>query len=282
MSTDNVFGADNQQETLYLFYYTGFCCGEISCSLLKLSNRKSKIGGVYYTPDITISNADKSLLEECNQVIADGCGVISKIKGGYNLSIRGKIKVKKTLNFFKNYPPILGDLVLSRLALISKSIVVLEGRKSYRRSRSEQEQLEKIRRQFVKIKATAIPISKYPQKNINQDAIGYFLSGILDAEGSVGLKSNGSRKQPFLAVAMKDYKIVELFKDFLKVGNIHRRPKEKIYHFEIGAKNEVLFALQLFSDKYPSRLKKVRKRIYKLQRILNDYTPGTRINREMI
>lgn len=282
MSTDNVFGADNQQETLYLFYYTGFCCGEISCSLLRLSNRKSKIGGVYYAPDITISNADKSLLKECNQIVADGCGVISKIKGGYNLSIRGKVKVKKILNFFKNYPPIVGDLVLSRLALINKAIEVLENRKSYRRSRSEQKQLERIRKQFVRIKATAIPISKYPQKIINQNAIGYFLSGILDAEGSVGLKSNGSRKQPFLAVAMKDYKIVELFKDFLKVGNIHYRPKEKIHHFGIGVKREVLSALRLFSDIYPSKLKKVKRKISKLQRILNDYTPGSRINRDMI
>jgi len=277
MPTDNVFGADNQQETLCLFYYTGFCCGEISCSLLRLSNRKSKIGGVYYTPDITISNADRTLLEECNQIIADGCGNISRIKGGYNLSVRGKIKVKKILNFFKNYPPIVGDLVLSRLFLINKAIEVLESRKSYRRSNSEQKQLERIRKQFIEIKATANPISKYSQKVINQDAIGYFLSGILDAEGSVGLKSNGSSKQPFLAVAMKDRKIVELFRDFLKIGHIHYRPKEKIHHFEIGAKREVLFALQLFSDKYPSKLEKVKKRIHKLQRILNDYTPEPKL-----
>lgn len=63
MPTDNASSADNQQETVQVpYFFTGFCCGEISCSLLRLSNRKSKTGGVYYTPDITITNADYSLL----------------------------------------------------------------------------------------------------------------------------------------------------------------------------------------------------------------------------
>ncbi len=79
MPTENASSADNQQEALSNFYYTGFCVGEMSCSLLKLSNKKSKNGGVYYMPDITISNQYKPLLEEMNKIIADNEGVISSI-----------------------------------------------------------------------------------------------------------------------------------------------------------------------------------------------------------
>ena len=276
MSTKNVSVADNQQETSNeLYYFTGFCCGEISFSLLKLSNRKSKKGGIYYTPDITVSNADLSLLKKLNSVVANNCGVISKVKGAYNLSFRGKIKVKKILIFFAKYPPIIGDLFQSRLTLIIRAVKILEADKSYKRSIQKQNQLEKIRTQFSQIKKTAIPISSFPQTIFDKNKIGYFLSGVFDAEGSVGLKTNGARKQPFFAIAMKDVKIVELFKSFIGFGNLHLRPKEKMIHFEIGAKKEVLFALQEFSEVFPSRLLKVRRKIEKLRRILNDYTLGS-------
>lgn len=269
-----MLGADNQQEMFNEFYYfTGFCCGEISFSLLKLSNRKSKKGGVYYTPDITVSNADKSLLKKINKAIADNCGIISKVKGAYNLSFRGKEKVKKVLTFFSKYPPITGDLVQSRLALITNAVEILEADKSYRRSYLKQIQLEGIRSQFSQVKKTAIPISNFPQRFFRKDTIGHFLSGVFDAEGSIGLKSNGTHKQPFVAIAMKDRKIVELFRNFFKVGHIHARPEENIYHFEVGAKKEVLFVLQLFSKTYPSKLSKVRRKGEKLKQILNDYTP---------
>ena len=278
MPTENVSGADNQQETSFEFYYfTGFCCGEISISLLRLSNRKSKKGGVYYTPDITVCNADLPLLKEVNSVIADDCGVISKVKGAYNISFRGKKKVKKVLSFFKKYPPIAGDLIKSRIALIIKAIEILEANRSYRRSSQKQIQLEEIRTQFSQIKKTAISISNFPQKIFRKNAIGHFLSGVFDAEGSVGLKSNGKYKQPFVAIAMKDRKIVELFKDFFRVGHFHERPKENILHFEIGAKKEVLFVLHQFSENYPSRLLKVKRKMEKLRRILNDYTLGSQL-----
>jgi hypothetical protein len=272
MPTENAPGADNQQETLEFLYFTGFCCGEISFSLLRLSNRKSNKGGVYYTPDITVSNADLALLKEVNLVIAENCGIISKVKGAYNLSFRGKIKVKKVLSFFAKYPPIAGDLFQSRYVLIIRAIKILEAGKSYRRSIQKQKLLEKIRTQFSQVKKTAVPISSFPQKTFDKNKIGYFLSGVFDAEGSVGLKTNGNRKQPFFAIAMKDVKIVELFKSFIGFGNIHPRPKEKMIHFEIGAKKEVLFALQMFSENYPSKLAKVRRKIERLKRILNDYT----------
>ena len=273
-----MIGADNQQETLPCcpYYFTGFCCGEISVCLLRLSNRKSKKGGVYYTPDITISNADLVLLREVNREIADNYGVISKIKGGFNLSIRGKAKVKIALAFFDKYPPIVGDLVLSRLLLIRKALEILESQKTHTRSPNMQKQLDRIRQKLSDIKKTAVPIRNFTQVNFNPNAIGYFLSGLLDAEGSVGFKSNGTGKQPFIAVAMKDVKIVELFKMFLKVGHIHERPKEKMLHFEIGARNDVLKILNVLLNIYPSKLRKVIRRMRQVKWILNDYTLGSR------
>ncbi len=266
--------ADNQQETsANLFYYTGFCVGEFSCSILRLSNRRSKTGGVYYTPDITISNAELSLLKEINSVVAGNLGVITSIKGGYNLSVRGKNKVKKILSFFTEYPPIAGDLAQSRLLIIHQALSILEKQKSFRRTIKTQKRLEKCRELLKRLKETANPLKAFPQKIFSKNAIGYFLAGILDAEGSVGIKKSGSRFQPFVAVAMKDKKIVELFKDFLGVGHIHGRPKEKIYHYEIGSREAVLKSLKVFLEDYPVKLSKMRKRSNDLRRILNDYTP---------
>lgn len=275
MSTDNVSGADNQQETCVSFYYfTGFCCGEGSFSLLKLNNRKSKNGGVYYTPDFTVSNAEIILLKELNNIITGGLGIISKIKGGYNLSFRGKKKVKKAISFLKKYPPPVGDLFQSRLLLLERAINLLEAERGYRRSNKLQHELENIRNQFLKVKKTAVPVSEFPRKKFDRRSQGYFLSGVFDAEGSVGFKSNGSKGQPFFAVAMKDHKIVELFKDYFKVGNIHMRPKEKMIHFEVGAQKEVKDLLLSFFKKYPPKLRKMRQRVDNTLRILNDYTQG--------
>lgn len=266
--------ADDQQETsVNLYYYTGFCVGELSCSLLRLSNRKSKNGGVYYTPDITISNADLNLLKEINLAVVRNLGVISPIKGGYNLSIRGKKKVKIILNFFTKYPSITGDLAQSKLFLIRKAFSILESQRGYRRNIKTQKQLEKCRESFKKLKKTAKPLKIFPQRTFSKNAVGYFLAGILDAEGSVGRKKNGSRFQPFIAVAMKDKKIVELFKKFFKCGHIHDRPKENMFHWEVGSKSAVLEVLKVFSEIYPIKLFKMRKRIKDLRRILNDYTP---------
>lgn len=225
-------------------------------------------------PDITVSNADMSLLQEINQVVAGGFGVITPIKGGYNLSMRGKRKVKKVFAFFAKYSPIVGDLTLSKLLLLQEAMKILESRKSLRRSLKQQNQLEKIRESFREIKLTAIPSSIFLQKLFDQGSIGYFLSGVLDAEGSVGMKKNGSeKKQPFIAVAMRDRKIIELFLSYLNCGHIHFRPKDKLYHFEIGARSEVLETLQLFSEVYPSKLLKMRSRMENLRQVLNDYMP---------
>lgn len=268
-------GADNQQETLldHLYYYTGFCIGEFSCSLLKLSNRKSKKGGIYYTPDITISNKELPILMEVNCLVASGLGIITSIKGGYNLSVRGKRKVKKILHFFDRYPPIAGDLACSRIFLMRKVLTQLESQRTYRRKNEVQDQLEKYRKMFKKLKRTAVPIKNFRQTNFREQSIGYFIAGVLDAEGSIGIKKCGLRSQPFVAVAMKDKKVIELFKSFLRVGNIRLRSRDKLYHYECGSKSAVLKILGIFSTIYPSKLSKTKKRINDLQRILNDYTP---------
>jgi len=222
MPPDKAASADNQQETLQSFYYyTGFCCGEISCSLVRFRNPTSLTGGVRYYPDITISNADDRHLNEINQVIGGGLGIISPIKGGFNLKFRGKRKANRLLAFFDSYPPIVGDLFQSRLALLRYSIAVLQCRTTRKHSRNDRDILEHIRDQFVYIKKTGKPLRTFSQHQQDSMAIGYFLAGVFDAEGSVGLKSRGigKTKQPFFAVAMKDQRVVELFHSFLGVGH---------------------------------------------------------------
>ena len=197
-------GADNQQETSKSFYYTGFSVGELSCSILKLHNRKSKNGGIYYTPDLTISNADKKLLHDIDEVCGDNLGVVTKIKGGFNLSFRGKKKVKQLLSFFDSCPPIAGDLTLSKIEIIKKAISVIEGERTYRRSEETRNQLEECREKLKTIKQSGLAKKSFMTQPRSNSDIGYFLSGIFDAEGSVGMKRSGKRMQPFAAVAMKD------------------------------------------------------------------------------
>lgn len=264
--------ADNQQETFTsYFYYTGFCAGELSCSLLKLKNRKSKTGGIYFTPDITISNAEISLLKEISFVIGKNCGVISRIKGGFNLSFRGKEKVKKVLSFFHKFPVICGDLTQSKIFILEKCLSVLEKQREYKRSLTTQKNLERFRAMFKTLKKNSCPSQIFPQKEFRKEFIGYFLSGVFDAEGSVGMKKHGRYFESFAAVAMKDEKIVKLFHKFLQIGHVRLR-KDGMWHFECNRRFDVLKILDFFSEKYPGKLVKMRQRIKSLKRILNDYT----------
>ena len=268
---DNVSGADNQQETLQNFYYTGFCCGEMSCSVIRQTRPYGS--GFSYHPDMTISNADLELLEEIRNNLTAGKGIISPIKGGYNLSIRGKRRVKRVLSFFEIYPVLVGNIANTKLDLLSKAVRILSQKgRSTRRIDGEVEEIEKIRSQLRSLKLSGT-LARYSKQINNKDAVGYFLAGVFDAEGSVGMKQSASQ-QPFFAVAMKDKEIIRLFHDFLRIGNMRYR-KDEVYHFEIGAKMEALLALDIFLNRYPSRLKKMRTKMYKLQRILRDYTPGS-------
>lgn len=274
MQSDNVFSADNQQETQrvpHYFYYTGFCVGELTCSIIKASNKGR---GFYFTPDITISNLDKDLLQEINQVIASDIGVISPIKGGYNLKFRGKRKVKVVFEFFHKYPAIAGDLAQRKLELLH-SVLPAIGKTSTVQERMKV--IEACRKDLKALKLNSYVEEKIKPFHFSNDEIGFFLSGIIDAEGSCGLKKSGRRLEPFFAVAMKDRKIIELIKEFLACGNIHQRSDDGLYHWETNKKLDVLKVIEFFTTQYPSKLKKMRERMGNVKRILNDYTPRPQV-----
>ena len=269
MSSDNASGADNQQETLYIpnnFYYTGFCVGELSCSLIKASNKGK---GFYFTPDITISNADRILLQEINGVIGTSSGIISPIKGGYNLSFRGVKKVRKVLHFFNHYPVISGDIAKRKIELI-KNVLPAIGKDSTVYNRFDV--MEKCRKDLKDLKLNGF-VSKAKSIHFKKNSIGFFLAGIMDAEGSCGFKKSGKRDEPFLAVAMKDKRIIELFQEFFSSGHIHKRSDDGLFHWEVNKTTDVLKIIKIFTHIYPSKLLKMRERITNVERILNDYTP---------
>lgn len=268
MSGNNVTSADNQQETLY--YFSGFLTGEGSISLIKASNTKGRTG-FYYTPDITISNADRDLLKTANQIMAKGRGIITPIKGGYNLSIRGKEKVKIVLAFLERYPPICGDLIHEKLDLLIRAVEILslkEGKN--KRQVGEEEKVESIRVRLREIKKTAQAKSYIHTREMNRDEIGFFLSGLVDAEGSMGMRRCGARFQPFFSVAMREKAVIDLFREYIGFGNIYYRPVSKLYHFETGKREYVKRLCSYFLQTYPVRLKKNQDRLLQLQRILND------------
>jgi hypothetical protein len=274
MSGDNVASADNQQETLY--YFSGFLTGEGSVSIIRATNTKGR-PGFYFTPDITISNADIALLRETNRNLGKSSGVISPIKGGYNLSFRGKRKVKDILEFLDRFPPICGNLIQEKLTLMKSAMTILsqkEGRNT--RLQEEEKKIERIRMKLKNLKKTGyakhVPISK----SITQKEIGYFLAGVVDAEGSMGLRKCGTYFQPYFSVAMKEKAVIDLFKRFFKIGHIYYRPASNLFHYETGKKADISFLCDTFLRKYPVKIQKNTNRLIKLQRTLNDYTPNPR------
>lgn len=262
-------GADNQQATNQFceFYYTGFCVGEMSCSLIRATNRKSK--GFYFTPDLTISNADLGLLREVNRAITSSVGIISPIKGGYNLSFRGRRKVEAVLQFFEKFPVIAGDIAQRKLELLESTLPAIG---KYSKVLNKAVVVEELRKGFKDLKRYGFLKEESHIARFDNDAIGFFLAGIIDAEGSCGLKKSGLYRQPFFAVAMKDRKIIELVKSFLNCGHIHLRSDDGLFHWEVGSKADVLKVIKIFTDQYSSRLPKMKDRMQKLRRSLNDYT----------
>lgn len=267
--------ADNQQETtlssIRNFYYSGFCAGEMSCSIIKAFDRSQK--SYYYTPDLTVSNKDISLLKEINSVFGKGRGIITKIKGGYNLSFRGKEKVRNILRYFETYPIITGEIAINKLEILRNALKVLDNTKNaIRRSPLQKVAIEGYRSLFKMLKQKGIPI--YPSKNcvVSDKVKGNFLAGVIDAEGSIGFKKSGRRSQPYFAFAMKDRKIVELLKDFLKDGNVRKR-RDGVYHYETNSKKTLLKIVHIFTNKYPSKHREMKKRMEVLKgRLLNDCT----------
>ena len=267
-----MLGADDQQETLQVskFYYTGFCVGELSCSVIRATDKRGR--GFYFMPDITVSNADLDLLKEINQIVASNFGNISPIKGGYNLKFRGKKKVEKVFQFFQNYPVISGDLAKRKLELLENVLPAI-GKNS--KIQDREEVIEKCREDLKDLKLNGY-VKKTDRNYYHNDEIGFFLAGIIDAEGSCGLKKSGLRLEPYFAVAMKDQKIIYLIQDFLGCGNIRKRSNDGLYHWETNSKSEILRLLEIFTTKYPSKLKKMKEKMRNLKRTLNDYTPRSR------
>src|SRR5258708_33680875 len=248
--TDNALSdPDNQQDASRFcnYYYTGFCVGELSCSVIRATDKRGR--GFYFMPDITISNADLDLLKEINLVVNSNFGNISPIKGGYNLKFRGKRKVGLIYQFFKNYPVITGDLAQRKLQLLEDVLPSIG--KTY--IEEELKIVEKCRKDLKDLKQNGFS-KKTGKTHYKSEVIGFFLAGIIDAEGSCGLKKSGLRKQPFFAVAMKDRKIIELIKDFLGCGNIHVRTNDGLYHWETSKKSDVLKVAEIFMTKYPCKL----------------------------
>lgn len=271
MSGKKVPSADNQQETLY--YFSGFLAGEGSISVIKANNTKGR-SGYYYTPDITISNADKNLLEEMNRIIGKSKGVITRIKGGFNLSFRGKEKVENVVTFLDHFPPLYGRRIREKLDLLKQAILILRKKeKQPKRLPREGERIEKIRLRLKILKKGVIPRNIRSFSKVKRAAIGYFLSGIVDAEGSMGLRKVGKRLQPFFAVAMREEQIIKKLKTFLSFGNIYYRPKNLLWHYETAKQEKVLRLCKIFLEKYPVKLMKNVNRLKELERILNDYTP---------
>ena len=261
-STKNASGADNQQETSLVskfFYYTGFCVGELSCSVIRANDKRGR--GFYFMPDLTISNADLNLLKEINGIIALNVGNISPIKGGYNLKFRGKKKVERVFQFLQKYPVIAGDLAKRKLKLL-KNVLPAIGNSSKVQDRLKV--IEKCRKDLKDLKLNGLAEEIIDLDRFNDDEIGFFLAGIIDAEGSCGFKKSGSRLQPFFAVAMKDRKIIELIRDFLACGNIHIRSNDGLYHWEANKKSDIAKVTEIFTIKYPSRLQKMKDRMKKL------------------
>ena len=88
----NALSADNPQEMLNAnkFWFSGFMSAEMSCSIIKATNKNPK--GFYYTVDLTVTNADREVLNEINREVMNGRGIITSVKGAYNLSAEEKIK----------------------------------------------------------------------------------------------------------------------------------------------------------------------------------------------
>lgn len=262
---------DNPQETLKIknYYYSGFFAAEMSCCVIKASNHNPQ-GHYYYAIDFTVSNADKNLLKRINTLVMKKGGIISPINGGFNLSARGKNRVQVVLEFLDRYPIIVGDLAKNRIALLREASAYL---KAYRGSREHPKKIkvmDDIRRKLRRIKEVGA-LKSYGQEHAGRDAIGYFLAGVLDGEGSLGFKKSGDHRQPFMAVAMKDRKIIELFQKFLQYGNVRRR-KDGLHHYEINRSSILKKICLLFLTRYSLQHARQRERMTNLQRLLNDYT----------
>lgn len=266
---------DNPQETLEVekYYYAGFFAAEMTCSVIKAANY-NPVGHYYYAVDITVTNADKALLQNVNEVVMKGGGIISPVKGAFNLSARGKNRVRVVLDFLDRYPIIIGDLAKNRVALLREAFAYLEEHRGSSEHQKKIEVMDGIRQKLRQIKESGVALESHVQESADKNIIGYFLAGVLDGEGSFGFKKNRDRQRPYFAVAMKDRKIIELCREFLQHGNVRHR-KDGVHHYEINHSKVLQKVCPLFLTQYPLRHARQRERMTNLQRLLNDYTQNS-------
>jgi len=264
---------DNPQETLKNvenYYFAGFFAAEMTCSVIKAANR-NPVGHYYFAIDMTVTNADQALLRHVNKVVMKGSGVLSPVKGAHNLSARGKDRVRTVLKFLYQYPILAGDSALSRVSLMQEALAYLDTHRGASAHKAKIEAMDDIRAKLRAIKETGLIFQSYPMPKVSDDAVGYFLAGVLDSDGSFGVKKSGTRRQPYFLVAMKDRKIIELCRDFLGHGKV-RLKTDGLYHYELNHRNILKEVCNTFLTRYPLRHSGQRARLIELQRILNDYT----------
>src|SRR3989344_4482436 len=262
---------DNPQEMLKSnFYFSGLIAAEMSCSIIKVTNKKP--GDYYYTVDLTVTNADRKLLGEVNRMVMNNRGVISPVKGAYNLSARGKSKVRIALNFLEMYTIPVGDIAKNRILLLKTVLVYLESHRAHRFQKEKTIKIDELRIKLREVKVIGNVDQLFDLLSTDEDSLGYFISGVIDGEGSFGFKSSGLIQEPFFAIAMKDKKIIELISKFLNYGNVRLR-KDGVYHLEINSRTILKKVCEMFLKQYPLRHERQRKRLMLLQQLLNDYTP---------
>ena len=271
----NALSADNPQEMLKSnFYFSGLMAAEMSCSIIKATNKNPK--GFYYTVDITVTNADRKLLTLVNHVVMQNRGVITPVKGAYNLSARGKDKVRIVLDFLKIYPIITGDLAKNCITILETALAYLDKYTTHEFHKEKTVEMEKLRKKFRDIKERGITDQSFGLPVTQKESLGNFFAGVIDGEGSFGTKSSGLSKQPFFAIAMKDEKIIESLKDFVGHGNVRLR-KDGVYHLEINHRDVLKNICDMFLNQYPLRHERQKNRLRKLnnwlQQLLNDHTP---------
>jgi len=267
----NALSADNPQEMLKSnYYFSGFLAGEMSCSIIKATNKNPR--GFYYAVDFTVTNADTNLLTVVNQVVMQNRGVTTPVKGASNLSARGKEKVRIALYFLLRYPILVGDLAINRIIVLKTALEYLDTHRTSRFQIDKDVEMGKLRKKLREIKEQGIVDQEFDLQNLDRDSLGYFFSGVIDGEGSFGMKSSGLYQQPFFAIAMKDKKIIEALRDFVGHGNVRFR-KDGVYHLEINHRDILKNVCDLFLNRYPLRHARQKQRLQKIQQILNDYTP---------
>ena len=267
----NALSADNPQEMFeHKFYFSGLLAAEMTCSIIKATNKNPK--GFYYAIDLTVTNADKRLLQKVNSVVMKNHGIITSVKGAYNLSARGKEKVSIALNFLKEYPILVGDLAKNRIIILETALGYLYTHKGHSFQKDKHRKMGVLRKKLRDIKEKGMVDQKFDLEDFSKKSLGNFFSGVIDGEGSFGVKSSGFYKEPFFAIAMKDKKIIESLRNFVEYGNVRLR-KDGVYHLEINNRNVLKNICDMFLNQYPLKHKRQKSKLKLIKQLLNDYTP---------